>query len=194
MKTALMSLIKWNRRFEREDAQFHEFVQTFLTIIMRKWTIFDVKTPNSHAESMRWGRKFSDFKVPESDEEEKKRLYNMYDSVWYSLPHESKSKLHWKSIETIAESYTPSWARLTPQQLEEFNVVRDPCDPYFIGYSLTEEDQRESTPVEEEGKGEESAQWGNSKEKYNDNSPSGEGGERYQYSPPHDNSEKSLKT
>ena len=66
--------IKWDRRFERADAQFYEFVRTFITLIMKKWTILDVKTPNSFAESMKWGRKFSNFKVPESDEEEKKRL------------------------------------------------------------------------------------------------------------------------
>ncbi len=81
--------IRWSGRFEREDAQFHEFVQTFLTIIMKKWTIFDVKTPNSLDESMRWGRKFSNFRVPESDEEEKNRLYRVYDYQWESLPHET---------------------------------------------------------------------------------------------------------
>jgi hypothetical protein len=38
---------------------------------MKKWTIRDVKTPNHFTESARYGRKFSNFKVPESDEEEK---------------------------------------------------------------------------------------------------------------------------
>ena len=158
--------IRWDRRFERADAQFHELVQTFSTII-RKWTISDVKTPNSFTESAKWGRKFSHFKVPESDEEEKKRLYSAYDYRWDSLPQEARSRLRWKSTETIAESYTPSWARLTPRQLEEFSVIRDPCDPNFIGYALTEEDQRELNPVEEEGKQEEHTHGGNPKEKSN---------------------------
>jgi hypothetical protein len=167
--------IKWDIRFERADAQFHEFVRTFITLIMKKWTISNVKTPNSFTESARWGRKFSNFKVPESDEEERKRLYGAYDYHWESLSQDARSRLRWKSTDAIAESFTPSWARLTPRQLEEFSVVRDPLDPRFIGYSLTEDDQRELNPVEEGGK-EELTHGGKSKEKSKEDSPSG--GER----------------
>ena len=129
------------------------------------------------------GTQILELQSPESDEEEKKRLYSAYDYRWDAIPQEVRSRLRWKSTDAIAESYTPSWARLTPRQLEEFSVVRDPCDPRFIGYSLTENDQRERNPIEEEGKEKELTQGGNSKEKFNDDSPSGRREERYQYFP-----------
>ena len=184
--------IKWDRRFERPDAQFHEFTRTFLGIITRKWTIFSVSTPNSVEESGRWGRRFSDFKVPESDHEEKKRLESKYDHAWDSIPQMEKERLRWKSTDTIAELYTPSWARLTQEELDDFHVARDPRDPNFIGYSLTEDDEKEFVSIEEERKGVEDTHERKSKEKSNDSPTSGRGGGLINHTPSVTTPKKSL--
>jgi hypothetical protein len=116
---------KWDKsRFEKPYARFHELTTSYTNLILRKWPIRDVTTPYDQETSGMWGRE-TGFRVPESFDEEFKRLNEEYNVHWKRLDLIDRGSRPWKNPDVINDSIFPTYGTMDLKSQENFFVLTD---------------------------------------------------------------------